>query len=96
MGSQRVNTTARLSLSIAAHTGENTEKKQREEKKKKKNTQDQKANQRNRFPQTSESFVFPMKGRDGFFPTSALSCYRQPTYLQSVALLGVDGSPVHQ
>ena len=36
MGSQRVNTTARLSLSIAAHTGENTEKKQREEKKKKK------------------------------------------------------------
>ena len=32
MGSQRVNTTAGLSLSIAAHTGENTEKKQREKK----------------------------------------------------------------
>ena len=95
MVSQRVNTTAGLSLSIAAHTGENTEKKQRE-KKKQTNTQDQKANQRNRFPQTSESFVFPMKGRGGFYPTSALSCYRQPTYLQSVALLGVDGSPVHQ
>ena len=87
---------ATFTFNRCSYRGKHRKKTERRKKKKKKNTQDQKANQRNRFPQTSESFVFPMKGRGGFFPTSALSCYRQPTYLQSVALLGVDGSPVHQ